>query len=131
MQMAAPESVSSVVTRGGVEGALRVAARQERSKTVLAGRAMLWTALLIIGGLTLVPIVRFAALELETWALLQADKFGASIAVRPSQCRVRDSQNSAKAHTRSTSAGSPHCPFCAWTCGWPSLVRAAEARGDS
>ena len=56
---------------------------------------------------------------------------GASIAVRPSQCRVRDSQNSAKAHTSSTSAGSPHCPFCAWTCGWPSLVRAAEASGDS
>jgi hypothetical protein len=65
--------VSNVVTRGSANGAQRAAARQERSNTVLAGRAMMWTALLIIGVVTLIPIVRFAALELETWALLQAD----------------------------------------------------------
>jgi hypothetical protein len=39
----------------------------------MAGRAMIWTALLVIGVVTLLPIARFAALDLETWALLQAD----------------------------------------------------------
>jgi hypothetical protein len=66
-------SVPNVVRRNSADGAPRAAAREERSKTVLAGRAMIWTALLIIGAVTLLPIARFAALDLETWALLQAD----------------------------------------------------------
>ena len=41
--------------------------------SLLAGRAMLWTAVLLIGAATLIPISGFAARELQTWSLVHAD----------------------------------------------------------
>ena len=42
--------------------------------SLLAGRAMLWTAVLLVGAATLIPITVFASRELKTWALIQADE---------------------------------------------------------
>jgi len=66
-------TVPDVVTRGSVESAQKEAVRPDGSSTALAGRAALWTALLIVSAITLIPIARFAAVNLETWTLLQAD----------------------------------------------------------
>ena len=57
-------------------GAAGTAPKQGRSKTFLAGRAMLWTALMIVGAATLIPIGGFAAREFETFTLVQADNAG-------------------------------------------------------
>jgi hypothetical protein len=73
MRMSDTATVPDVVTRGSAESALKAAVRPERSNTVLAGRAALWTVLMIVSAITLIPIVRFAAVNLETWTLLQAD----------------------------------------------------------
>ncbi len=66
-------TVPDVVTRGSKNAAPRAVVRQEKSNALLAGRAGLWTALLIVSAITLIPIARFAAVNLETWTLLQAD----------------------------------------------------------
>jgi len=66
-------TVPDVVTRDSVESAQKEAVRPDGSSTALAGRAALWTALLIVSAITLIPIARFAAVNLETWTLLQAD----------------------------------------------------------
>lgn len=42
--------------------------------SLLAGRAMLWTAVLLVGGATLIPIVTFVSRELQTWSLVQAEE---------------------------------------------------------
>jgi hypothetical protein len=73
VMMADAPTIPNVVSRGQIEGSLRAAARQQRTGAVLAGRAMLWTALLAIGVVTVIPVARFAGLEMETWTLLQSD----------------------------------------------------------
>ena len=42
-------------------------------QSLLAGRAMLWTAVLLIAAATLIPITGFASRELKTWSLVHAD----------------------------------------------------------
>ena len=42
-------------------------------QSLLAGRAMLWTAALLIGAGTLLPIAGFTSRELRTWSLVHAD----------------------------------------------------------
>ena len=42
--------------------------------SLLAGRAMLWTAVLLVGAATLIPIVAFSSRELKTWSLVHADE---------------------------------------------------------
>ena len=69
-------TLPDVVTRRSVDGGLSQPTPQGPSNTVLAGRAALWTALMIVAGITLAPVARFAAVNLETWTLLQADSAG-------------------------------------------------------
>jgi hypothetical protein len=56
--------------RGGVD-ALRAEAKARRAPGS-AGKAAYWTALMIGAALTILPIIRFAGQELETFSLLQA-----------------------------------------------------------
>jgi hypothetical protein len=64
------DTSGQVVQRGGVD-ALRAQARQKRSPGS-PGKAMYWTALMIGAGLTILPIIRFAGQELETFTLQQS-----------------------------------------------------------
>ncbi len=41
--------------------------------SLLAGRAMLWTAVLLVAAATLLPITAFTSRELKTWSLINAD----------------------------------------------------------
>jgi hypothetical protein len=66
-------SAENVVTRGRVEDALRAAARAERPKAAVAGKAMFWAGLIAAATLTIAAISRFAALEMSSWSLLQAE----------------------------------------------------------
>jgi hypothetical protein len=66
-------TVMGVITRS--KGAT-ASVKPGRSQTFLAGRAMLWTAVMVIAGATLVPIGAFAAREFETWTLVQANDTG-------------------------------------------------------
>ncbi|HEV7692617.1 MAG TPA: hypothetical protein VGO52_17400 [Hyphomonadaceae bacterium] len=59
-----------VIQRGGVD-ALRAQAKAKRSPGS-AGKAAYWTALIVGAALTILPIIRFAGQELETFSLLQS-----------------------------------------------------------
>lgn len=64
-------TVTGVITRS--KGAT-ASAKPGRSQTFLAGRAMLWTTVMVIGGATVIPIGGFAVREFETFALVQANE---------------------------------------------------------
>ncbi|MDP3737865.1 MAG: hypothetical protein Q8R02_10770 [Hyphomonadaceae bacterium] len=64
-------TVTGVITRS--KGAT-AAIKPGRSQTFLAGRAMLWAMVMVIGGATLVPIGSFTVREFETFALVQANE---------------------------------------------------------
>ncbi|HEV7694542.1 MAG TPA: hypothetical protein VGO52_27140 [Hyphomonadaceae bacterium] len=60
-----------VIQRGGVD-ALRAQAKAAKRSPGSAGKAAYWTALIVGAALTILPIIRFAGQELETFSLLQA-----------------------------------------------------------
>jgi hypothetical protein len=68
--MGMTDTSAQIVQRGGVD-ALRAQAKQKRTSGS-PGKAMYWTALMIGAALTILPIIRFAGQELETFTLLQS-----------------------------------------------------------
>lgn len=66
-------SKSTVIPDVTARGASGAAAPKVLPKSLLAGRAILWAAVLLIGAATLMPIAAFASRELKTWSLVQAD----------------------------------------------------------
>jgi hypothetical protein len=72
--MADSTNFQDVVTRTTGDAALKAALRRGRSSVGKAGRAMLWTATLIVAGVALAPVSRYVRQEAETWRLLQASE---------------------------------------------------------
>jgi hypothetical protein len=64
------DKTAQVIQRGGVD-ALRAQAKQ-RPSPGSAGKAAYWVALMAGAALTILPIIRFAGQELETFNLLQS-----------------------------------------------------------
>jgi hypothetical protein len=69
--MADSTNFQDVVTRTTGDAVLKAALRRGRSSAGKAGRAMLWTAILLVAGVALVPVTRYVRQEAETWRLLQ------------------------------------------------------------
>jgi hypothetical protein len=66
-------SKSTVIPEVTSRANAKTAPSESLPQSLLAGRAMLWTAVLLIGGGTLLPIAGFASRELKTWSLIHAD----------------------------------------------------------
>lgn len=72
--MPASETTPDIVARKSAKKSVRPSATSSgRSNTALAGRALVWLAVLLVGGATLMPIAGFAMRELKTLSLIQAD----------------------------------------------------------
>lgn len=67
---------ASVVTRTNKDAARKGKARPERSSASKGAHAAMWTAVMIMGAITLIPITGYAQQEIQTWSLLQADEAG-------------------------------------------------------
>src|SRR5262245_3818690 len=64
-----------VVTRTSPHSALKAQLRRkERSSASKGGRAAVWTAVMLIGAATLLPILRYAQQEMDVWGLLQGER---------------------------------------------------------
>ncbi|HEY7797562.1 MAG TPA: hypothetical protein VIA80_02260 [Hyphomonadaceae bacterium] len=50
------------------------ASKKRLPNSLLAGRAMMWTAVLLVSAATVIPITTFALRELKVWSLIQADE---------------------------------------------------------
>jgi hypothetical protein len=66
-------TISDVVTRNSVQSALKAAPKPDRAHPAFSVRTALWIALMAVSAITIVPIAWTAAVNLETWTLLQAD----------------------------------------------------------
>src|SRR5262245_14440046 len=72
--MPASETVPDIIaTKGAKKSAPPSTIPVNESNTVFASRALLWVAVLLIGGTTLIPIAGFASRELKTLSLIHAD----------------------------------------------------------
>jgi hypothetical protein len=72
--MPASETVPDIVaTKGAKKNVAPPTVPVNESNTVFASRALLWVAVLLIGGATLIPIAGFASRELKTLSLIHAD----------------------------------------------------------
>src|SRR6185295_2169359 len=65
-----------IVTRTGADAVKNGALKRQRSPAAKVGGAAIWTALMIAGALTLIPISRYAEQEIQTWTLLHANQAG-------------------------------------------------------
>jgi hypothetical protein len=66
-------SKSAVISEVKARASAAAAPPRDVPQSLLAGRAMLWTAVLLIGAATLLPIAGFTSRELKTWSLVHAD----------------------------------------------------------